>query len=58
MMATAPANNSNVPVSDDFHRLLLVVTDLTQQLVDNRQATTKLKVHADLLKVNKTGICS
>ena len=47
MMATV----NNTPVSDDFHRLLLVVKDLAQQLDENRQATAKLKVHADLLKV-------
>ena len=47
MMATA----NNTPVSDDFHKLLLVVKDLAQQLDENRQATAKLKVHADLLKV-------
>jgi hypothetical protein len=47
MMATT----NNVPVSDDFHKLVLVVKDLAQQLDENRQATAKLKIHADLLKV-------
>jgi hypothetical protein len=47
MMATS----GNTPANDDFHKLLLVVKDLAQQLDENRQATTKLKLHADLLKV-------
>lgn len=50
MMATS----SNTPANDDFHKLLLVVKDLAQQLDENRQATTKLKLHADLLKVLST----
>ena len=50
MMATS----SNTPANDDFHKLLLVVKDLAQQLDENRQATTKLKLHADLLKVPST----
>jgi hypothetical protein len=56
MMATtsSSANNNNGPVNDDFHKLLLVVKELSQQLDENRQATTKLKLHADLLKVRKT----
>jgi hypothetical protein len=48
MMATSA---SAAPVNDDFHRLLIVVKDLAQQLEENKQATTKLKLHADLLKV-------
>jgi hypothetical protein len=47
MMATS----NNTPANDDFHRLLLVVKELAQQLDENRQAATKLKLHADLLKV-------
>ena len=47
MMATT----SNTFNNDDFHKLLLVVKDLAQQLDENRQATMKLKIHADLLKV-------
>jgi len=47
MMATS----SSTPANDDFHKLLLVVKDLAHQLEENRQATTKLKLHADLLKV-------
>jgi hypothetical protein len=47
MMATT----STAPANDDFHKLLLVVKDLAQRLDENRQATTKLKLHADLLKV-------
>ena len=47
MMATS----NNTPANDDFHKLLLVVRDLAQQLDENKQATTKLKLHADLLKV-------
>jgi len=47
MMATS----SSTPANDDFHKLLVVVKDLAQQLDENRQATTKLKLHADLLKV-------
>jgi hypothetical protein len=47
MMATS----SSTPANDDFHKLLLVVKDLAHQLDENRQATTKLKLHADLLKV-------
>jgi hypothetical protein len=47
MMATS----GSTPANDDFHKLLLVVKDLAQQLDENRQATTKLKLHADLLKV-------
>jgi hypothetical protein len=47
MMSTS----NNAPANDDFHRLLLVVKDLAQQLDENRQATAKLKLHADLLKV-------
>lgn len=47
MMATS----SSTPANDDFHTLLLVVKDLAHQLDENRQATTKLKLHADLLKV-------
>jgi hypothetical protein len=43
--------SSSTPANDDFHKLLLVVKDLAQQLDENRQATTKLKLHADLLKV-------
>jgi hypothetical protein len=50
MMATS----SNAPANDDFHKLLVVVKDLAQQLDENRQATTKLKLHADLLKVPST----
>jgi len=46
MMATS----NNTPANDDFHRLLLVVKELAQQLDENRQAATKLKLHADLLK--------
>jgi hypothetical protein len=38
------------PANDDFHKLFLVVKDLAQQLDENRQATAKLKLHADLLK--------
>ena len=48
MMATS----NNTPANDDFHRLLLVVKELAQQLDENRQAATKLKLHADLLKVS------
>lgn len=48
MMATAGNSAGN----DEFHKLLLVVKDLAQQLDENRQATTKLKLHADLLKVS------
>jgi hypothetical protein len=48
MMATS----NNNPVSDDYHRLILVVKDLAHQLDENRQATAKLKLHADLLKVS------
>jgi hypothetical protein len=47
MMATT----GTAPANDDFHKLLLVVKDLAQRLDENRQATTKLKLHADLLKV-------
>jgi hypothetical protein len=47
MMATS----SSTPANDDFHKLLLVVKDLAHQLDENRQATIKLKLHADLLKV-------
>ena len=43
------ANNTHG--NDEFHKLLLVVKDLAQQLDENRQATAKLKLHADLLKV-------
>jgi len=50
MMATT----SNAPANDDFHKLLLVVKDLAHQLDENRQATTRLKLHADLLKVSST----
>jgi hypothetical protein len=54
-MATASSSgNNNGPVNDDFHKLLLVVKELAQQLEENRHATTKLKLHADLLKVRKT----
>ena len=49
MMATSAANTAS---NDEFHKLLLVVKDLTQQLDENRQATTRLKLHADLLKVS------
>jgi hypothetical protein len=58
-MATTSSsgNNNNGPVNDDFHKLLVVVKDLAQQLEDNRQATTKLKLHADLLKVRQTPNC-
>jgi hypothetical protein len=45
------ASSSNPPANDDFHRLLLVVRDLSQQLDENRKAAAKLKLHADLLKV-------
>lgn len=45
------AATSNNYKSDDFHKLLLVVKDLSQQLDENRQATMKLKLHADVLKV-------
>jgi hypothetical protein len=51
MMATS----NSTPANDDFHRLLLVVKDLAQQLDENRQAATKLKLHADLLKVVPLG---
>lgn len=54
-MATtlSSGNNNNGPVNDDFHKLLIVVKELAQQLEENRQATTKLKLHAALLKVSK-----
>jgi hypothetical protein len=45
------AVTGTAPANDDFHKLLLVVKDLAQRLDENRQATTKLKLHADLLKV-------
>ena len=45
------AASSITPANDDFHKLLIVVKDLAHQLDENRQATTKLKLHADLLKV-------
>jgi hypothetical protein len=50
MMMAINASTS-APSNDDFHKLLLVVKDLAQQLDENRQATLKLKLHADLLRV-------
>jgi len=50
MMATSSSANAG-PVNDDIQKLLLVVKDLAHHLEENRQATTKLKLHADLLNV-------
>jgi len=50
MMATS-SSASVGSVNDDIHKLFLVVKDLAHQLEDSKQATTKLKLHADLLKV-------
>jgi len=47
---TAMMASNGTPANDDFHKLFLVVKDLAQQLDENRQATAKLKLHADLLK--------
>lgn len=53
LRATSSSSPNTGPVRDDFHKLFLLVKDLAYQLDENRQATTKLKLHADLLKVNK-----
>jgi len=46
------ASSGNVASNDEFHKLLLVVKDLAQQLDENKQATIRLRLHADLLKVS------